>query len=50
MSYYYSLWKSFVLFTKDKEILKFSEISIVVVDYHTLPANQGIFAWSTFDD
>ena len=31
--------------------LKISEISIVVVvDYHTLPANQGIFACSSFDD
>jgi hypothetical protein len=29
-------------------ILKFSEISIVV-HYHTLPANQGMFAWS-FDE
>jgi hypothetical protein len=31
-------------------VLKVSEISIVVVDYHTLPANQGIFACSSFDD
>jgi hypothetical protein len=31
-------------------VLKVSEISIVVVDYHTLPANQGMFAWSSSFD
>ena len=30
--------------------MKLSKISIVVVDYHTLPANQGMIACSSFDE